>query len=228
MTFEQLLQPLGAGLSHSSLTALGITFLGGVLSSAVCPCTLPVGIGVAGLAGASQVRLRHGGLQISMGFFVGIVLSLTILGALAGRIGTLATESFGRNWALAMAILSLVAAYIAFRWPRMKFEQLTAWRKPGIIGAFSYGVVFSVGTSVAPLLLLLTIAAADGKPERGLLLAFVFGVGRGFPFLVAGVVGSAIIGLTQLGTWSRTIQVVSALALLMVSAYYINVFVELL
>lgn len=40
----------------------------------------------------------------------GIVLNLTILGALAGRLGALLTESFGRYWALGMATVSFVAA----------------------------------------------------------------------------------------------------------------------
>lgn len=228
MTLEEFLQPLSSDLGHSSLTALGITFLGGIMASVVCPCTLPVGIGVAGIAGASQARLRHGGLQISIAFFAGIVISLTVLGALAGRLGALATESFGRNWALAMAIVSFGAALLAFWRPRMKIDTLTAWRSPGVVGTFGYGLVFSLGTSVAPLLLLLTIAAAEGRPEHGLLLAFIFGLGRGLPFLLAGVAGSAITGLTRLGLWSRTIQLVSGAALLIVSVYYANVFVELL
>lgn len=228
MTFEQLLQSLGSDLAQSLLTILGITFLGGILSSAVCPCTLPVGLGVAGLAGASETRLRHGGLQISLAFFAGIVASLTVLGAFAGQLGALATESFGRNWALAMATMSFVAAFVALRWSRIKVDKLIAWRRPGVLGAFGYGIIFSVGTSVAPLLLLLTIAAGQGRAEHGLLLAFVFGLGRGTPFLLAGLAGSAVTGLTRLGVWSRAIQLVSAAALLMVSVYYVNVFVELL
>ncbi len=62
MNLEQFLQPL-AGLSHGTLSALAITFAGGILASAVCPCTLPMGLGVAGLASASESRLRYGGLK---------------------------------------------------------------------------------------------------------------------------------------------------------------------
>jgi len=76
--------------------------------------------------------------------------------------------------------------------------------------------------------LLLTIAAAEGRPEIGLMLAFIFGLGRGLPFLLAGMAGSALTGFTRLGLWSRTIQVVSTAALVTVSAYYANVFVELM
>lgn len=228
MTLEQFLQPLSAGLSHSPVIAFAITFAGGILASAVCPCTVPMGLGVAGLAGASQVQTRYGGLQVSAAFFAGIVISLTALGAVAGRLGALATESFGRDWALGMAILSVIAAALALWWPRIPIDRLTAWRRPGVVGSFAYGVVFSLGTSVAPFLLLLTIAAAEGRPEIGPVLAFIFGLGRGLPFLVAGVAGSVITGFTRLGLWSRTIQVVSAAALLSVSAYYASVFVELM
>jgi len=224
MTLEQFLQPLAG---QGTLAALGLTFLGGIVASGVCPCTVPMGLGVAGLAGASEARSRHGGLQVASAFFAGIVVSLAALGALTGRLGALATEAFGRNWALAMAAASLGAAVIAFWWPRVKIETLTAWRRPGMLGAFGYGLVFSLGTSVAPLLLLLTIAAAQA-PQHALLLAFVFGLGRGFPFLLAGVAGSALTGWTRLGVWSRPIQIASGVALLMVAAYYVDVFVQLL
>lgn len=228
MTLEQFLDWFGPDLGQSALAILTLSLLGGIVASAVCPCTLPVGLGMAGLAGASEARVRHTGLQISLAFFAGIVASLTVLGGFAGRLGALATESFGRNWALAMAIMSFAAALVAFRWSRMKFEALIAWRRPGLLGTFGYGVVFSLGTSVAPLLLLLTIVAAGGKPENGLLIASIFGVGRGLPFLLAGVAGSALTSLTRLGSWSRAIQAVSVAALLIVGIYYTNLFVELL
>jgi cytochrome c-type biogenesis protein len=186
-----------------------------------------MGLGVAGLAGASEATLRRGGVQIAVAFFAGIVAALTVLGAFAGRLGALATESFGRNWALGMAAVSFAAALVAFWWPRMKVDALTAWRRPGVMGAFGYGLVFSLGTSVAPLLLLLTIAAAQG-PQQGVLLAFVFGLGRGFPFLLAGMAGTVITSFTRLGMWSRAVQIGSGVALLIVAGYYADVFVELL
>lgn len=227
MNLEQFLQPL-AELGHSSLTGLAITFVGGILASAVCPCTLPMGLGVAGLASASESRAPHGGLQIAIAFFAGIVISLTVLGALAAQIGVLATESFGRGWALTMVVVSLVAAVVAFWWPRMKIESLRTWRRPGVFGAFGYGLIFSLGTSVAPLLLLLTVAAVQAQKGQGLLLAFVFGLGRGLPFLLAGIAGSSITGFTRLGLWSRPIQIACGVALLGVSFYFANVFVDLL
>lgn len=228
MTLDEFLRQFGSGLDQgSSLLGLGVTFFAGIVASAVCPCTLPVGLGMASAAGASEAQSRQSGWKIAAAFFAGIVINLTLLGVLAGRLGALATESFGRYWALAMAIFSLVAAAFAFWGPRFKVSQLEGWRKPGLTGAFGYGFIFSLGTSVAPLLLLLTVSAAKGSPAQGLLLAFTFGLGRGLPFLVAGVVGSAITGFTRLGTWRGTIQVASGCALLFVSVYYARVFIAL-
>ncbi|MBA3511111.1 cytochrome c biogenesis protein CcdA [Sphingomonas sp.] len=226
MNFSDLLQSLGTG-SHTPLQAALITFLAGVLASAVCPCTVPVGIGLASAASASEAGHRRDGMIVAVAFFVGIVGSLTVLGALAGQLGAMATESFGRSWALVMSLLSLAAAIAALLLPRMGGGRLPQWRRPGAAGAFLYGLVFSVGTSVAPLLLLLTVSAAVANAVGGVVLAFIFGLGRGLPFLLAGVAGSAMSRFLRLHV-SRSLQIVSAAALLFVSGYYGHVYYQLL
>lgn len=228
ITLDQFLSQFGAGLGGGFFLALGVSLLAGILASAVCPCTLPVGLGMASVAGASETESRRRGLKVASAFFAGIVINLTILGALSGRLGELVTESFGRYWALAMAILSLVAALIAFWGPRLRVSQLEAVRRPGLAGAFGYGFIFSLGTSVAPLLLLLTVSAANGRAEYGLLLPFTFGLGRGLPFLVAGLIASAVTGFARLSRWRRAIQLVSGCVLLLVSGYYVDTFRALL
>ncbi len=217
MTLEGFLEQATAGLPHGSLWMLGVAAVGGVLASAVCPCTLPVGLGLAGAAGASETQSRRGGLLISAAFFAGIVINLTILGALAAQLGGILTESFGRYWTLGMAVFSLAAAGLAFWGPRLRPSQLAALRRPGLTGAFAYGFVFSLGTSAAPLLVLLTVAALQGGSPYGLLLAFAFGLGRGLPFLLVGIFAGAVMRLARIGAWRQTIQYVSGAALLFVS-----------
>lgn len=228
MTLEEFLRSFGGSLPHGSFAALGVACVAGIVSSAVCPCTLPMGVGIAGVAGAAEGQSRRRGFLIALSFFGGIVLSLTLLGALAGRLGALLTESFGRYWSLSMALLSLGAALVTFFGARLKVDQLTALRRPGLTGAFGYGFVFSLGTSAAPLLFLLTVAAAQARPEQGLLLAFVFGLGRGLPFLLVGLFAGTVMRLSRLGAWRRTVQVASGCALLFVSAYYARAYVALL
>lgn len=229
MTLESFLQKFGETISNGTfLMVFGVAFLAGIFASAVCPCTLPVGLGMAGVVGASETQSRKSGFAIAVAFFAGIVVNLTVLGALAGRLGAILTESFGRYWALTMAFTSLVAAIIAFRGPRLDVEKLSSLRRPGLAGAFAYGFVFSLGTSAAPLLVLLAIAAGQASTTYGLLLSFAFGIGRGFPFLLVGVFAGALMRVARISLWRRAIQIVSGCALIVVSLYYVRAFVGLL
>ncbi|MCR4300348.1 MAG: hypothetical protein NUV51_01935 [Sulfuricaulis sp.] len=228
MTLEDFLRSFGSSLPEGSLLSLGIALIAGILASGVCPCTLPVGLGMAGVVGASESQTRKAGFLIALAFFLGIVVNLTLLGAVADRLGTILTESFGRYWALAMAVLSFAAAILAFWGPRLSVARLAGLRKPGLAGSFSYGFIFSLGTSAAPLLLLMTVAATQADPGYGAILAFVFGLGRGLPFLIVSLFAGGLIRLTRIGVWRRAIQTVSGCALLFVSFYYTRAFVALL
>lgn len=228
MTLEMFLQRFAAAFAEGSVVAFGVALLAGIVSSGVCPCTVPLGLGVAGMVSASESRSPRSGFVIAASFFAGIVMNLTVLGVLAGHFGALLSEIFGRSWTLAMSMISLVAAIAAFAGPRLKIEQLAALRRPGIAGAFGYGFVFSLGTSAAPLLLLLTVAAATGKPESALALAFGFGLGRGLPFLLVGLFAGVVMRLARLGIWRRAIEVASGCVLLFVAIYYARAFMALL
>ena len=228
MTLDEYFQHFGSGFSGGPLLAIPVALLGGVVAGAVCPCTLPVGFGVAGAAGASEAQSRRSGFMIATAFFAGILVNLTILGALASQLGGILTESFGRYWTLAMALISLLAAILAFWGPRLKSYQLAALRKPGMAGAFLYGFIFSLGTSAAPLLLLLTVAASYAGTAYGVVLSFAFGLGRGLPFLLVGVFAGAITRLARVAFWRRAIQFLSGSALLFLSIYYIRSFMDLL
>lgn len=228
MTLESFFDSFGAGLTEVSFLSLAIALLAGVVSSGVCPCTLPVGLGMAGLVSSNTENKSRSGLLIAVAFFLGILVNLTLLGALAGRLGVILTESFGRYWALMMVFISVVAAVIAFYGPRIRTDRLAALRKPGLGGSFLYGFVFSLGTSAAPLLLLLSVAAATADPLYGLLLAFFFGLGRGLPFLLVGLFAGAVSRLAQLSWLRRSIQIVSGSALLFVGFYYGKVFFDLM
>lgn len=226
MTLEEFLRHF----SHygSPLFVIAILPLAGMVASAVCPCTIPVGIGIAGMAGTSGTQSRRSGFMIATAFFAGIVVNLALLGAISGRLGAILGESFGRYWALTMALVSLIAALLAFRGPRLDFDKLSTMRRPGVLGALAYGFVFSLGTSAAPLLLVLTVAAAHRTAAYGVLLSVAFGIGRGLPFLLVGLFAGAIARFARMQRWRKVIQVLSGTALLFVSVYYARVFTSLM
>ncbi len=227
MSLEHFVQQFSQELANGNLYSLLIAALAGIVSTGVCPCTLPVSIGIAGLVSSNSEKKTNTAFIIALAFFCGIVVCLALLGALAGRLGIFLTETFGQYWALSMALISLIATAVAFYGARLNVAKLTAIRRPGIGGSFLYGLIFSLGTSAAPLLLLLSVAAAKANPFFGFMLALFFGIGRGLPFLIVSISAGAITKFAQL-TWLRkSIQIVSGIALLFVSYYYIKVFIDL-
>ncbi len=210
------------------LFVFAILPLAGIVASAVCPCTVPVGIGIAGIAGTSETQNRRSGFLVAIAFFAGIVVNLAMLGALSGRLGAILSESFGRKWALAMAIVSLAAAFAAFAGPRLPVDRLAGLRRPGLLGTFAYGFIFSLGTSAAPLLLVLTVAAAQHTSGYGALLGVTFGIGRGLPFLLVGLFAGALTRFIRMARWRNVVQILRGSALLFVSGYYAWVFASLL
>lgn len=228
MNLEHFVEQFSKSLTDGSLFSLMIAAFAGIISTGVCPCTLPVGIGIAGLVSSNAEQKSNRGYVIAFAFFCGIVTCLAFLGALAGKLGVFLTERFGQYWALSMALISAIAAVIVFYGPRLNVTRLSALRRPGFGGSFVYGLIFSLGTSAAPLLLLLSVAAANANPFYGFMLAFAFGIGRGLPFLIVSAFAGAVTKFAQLGWLRRSIQIISGLALLFVSIYYIRVYIDLL
>ncbi len=68
--------------------------------------------------------------------------------------------------------------------------------------------------------MVLTVSAAGARADRGVLVAVAFGVGRGLPFLAAGLSGGLVTRFAGLARWHRALQLASGGALLAVAAYY--------
>lgn len=224
MILQDFLKEFTNVFQEGSIVSLGIALIAGIVSSGICPCTLPVGIGFGGYVGSNSVRESKTGFSITFSFFLGIVFCLTILGAIAGYLGIFLNETFGKYWAVAMGIIALIAAGIAFYGPYLRVKRLEKLRKPGIGGSFVYGVIYSLGTAAAPLLLLLSFAAAKANIFYGLILALLFGIGRGIPFLIVGIFASSVSKLAKLSWLRRSIQIISGIALLYLSFYFFRVF----
>lgn len=214
----------GQGLFVAMLLAMGVGFV----ATGVCPCTLPLGAGVAAAASGTESGRRRAGLILVAVFAAGMFTTTAVLGGAAGHVGTLLTVSFGRYWALAMALLTLAAATAAFLGPRLKVAQLERLRRPGLASGFLYGIVFSLGTATAPLLVLLAAAAAHAQPAQGAALGLMFGVGRAAPFLLIGLSAGLLTRFLQSPGRRKIVQGISGCVLLAASLYFGWVFVGFL
>lgn len=166
-------------------------------------------------------------VALSGAFFVGLVLALGVLGTGVALLGRLLTRWRAAS-ALGAAALTLLAGVATLFAPllRRRIPDPDVRQRRGVAGAFAYGILYSVATvttSAGPLVLLLTIAAAIGRPAYGAALSLAYGVGRGLPFLAIGLLaGRLSTWVTRLEPARRTLEVLSGVALLALSAYFVR------
>jgi cytochrome c-type biogenesis protein len=170
---------------------------------------------------------RRRGVALSAAFFLGLVLSLVVLGTLAAVMGRLLTR-WKVAFALGTAAVSLVAGLAALLGPalRRRVPDPNVRRRRGTAGAFVYGLLYSVATittSAGPLMLLLTVATAIGRPAYGAALSLTYAVGRGLPFLLlgffAGAVGGWVAGVER---YRRPAEIASGIALVGLAGYFVR------
>lgn len=177
--------------------------------------------------GSGRVSRNRDGLALSLAFFAGLTLTLTVLGGVASVIGRVLIQWKGA-FALGAAALTFAAGFAALFGPalRRRVPSPEIRQRGGIVGSFLYGALFSVATittSAAPLFLLLTAAAALGRPWYGAALSLAYGVGRGLPFLAVGAFAQRVKDwLGSSGRARRMVEVTSGVALLGLSFYFVR------
>lgn len=170
---------------------------------------------------------RRGAKLLAVLFFVGVTTGLLVLGTAAAYFGRLLVR-WSASFAIATAVISILAGLVALFGPfvRARVPNPEIKKRGGVGGAFVYGLLFTVATittSAGPLMLLLTIAAAVGKPVYGAALSLSYGVGRGLPFLLVGLFAGRIAGwLARLERGRRIAEIVSGVALIAVGAYFLR------
>ena len=228
---------LSNAVAHYPLVALSVAIAGGIFSTSSCPCTLPAVVGIVGYVGSpgdartvvaadARARRRYG-VALSVSFFVGLTLTLTVLGTITAVIGRLLTR-WNAAFALGAAALTFAAGLATLAGPalRKRVPDPAVRQRSGVLGAFAYGVFNSVATittSAGPLLLLLTAAAAVGRPTYGAALSLAYGMGRGLPFLAVGLFAGRIgVWLERVDRARRAVEVVSGVTLLGLSIYFVQ------
>lgn len=156
-----------------------------------------------------------------------MVISLLALGTAAAYLGRLFAR-WNAVFAIGAAAFSLAAGLAAIFGPALRryVPDPEIAKRGGGVGAFVYGLCFSlatVTTSAGPLFLLLTVAAAIGRPAYGALLSLAYAIGRGVPFLLLGLfAGTLGAWLARLDRSRRIAEVVSGLALVGLSFYFVR------
>jgi cytochrome c-type biogenesis protein len=179
---DNLLNTLGDIIQSQGWLAFPVCFLGGIISSA-SPCVLamiPLIIGfVGGYAEGSQKKA----IQYSLMFVLGLTITFTVLGIIAGALGRLFGD-VGTFWYYILPpVVILLGLYLLFA-NRLNFNiglsQKFMPKKKALLGAFLIGLFFGILASpcATPVLgVVLTYAATkqDIVYSGGLLLAYALG-----------------------------------------------------
>lgn len=180
---EGLLSNIGDIIQNQGWLAFPACFLGGIISSA-SPCVLamiPLVIGfVGGYAEGSQKKA----VQYSLVFTLGLTITFTVLGIIAGTMGRLFGDvgSFWNYVLPPVAILLGLQLLGAFKFIKFNIgiSQRFLPKRKALLGAFLMGLSFGIVASpcATPVLAVILTFAAIQKQivySGGLLLAYALG-----------------------------------------------------
>ncbi len=198
-------------------------------ASFINPCVLPLlPAYLSFVSGLSVDEVKKGNRRVVWGtlaFVLGFSAVFTLMGAGFSFAGALVANQ-GLLRIIAGALLIVLGVVIAgLTLPSFLQRDVRPFlaRAPrGPAGALLMGAAFAFGWTpcVGPFLgAILTMAAQGNDPAGGALLLFVYSVGMGIPFLIAGLfVGWALRAFERIRRHMRVIQIVSGVVLVVYGA----------
>ena len=188
----------------SMLLAVPVALLAGLVSF-FSPCVLPLLPGylsfATGLGAAEVIEGRGHRRRTLLGtslFVLGFAAVFVASGALVGGVGARLAQH-QRGISIGVGIVAIVVGLIFAGFLPIGQRELRIHRIPrlGILAAPLLGVVFGVGWTpcIGPALsVVLSLSFNEGSAGRGALLAFVYALGLGIPFILA---GQALVAMTR-------------------------------
>jgi len=221
---------LEATLRDQPLVALVVLF-GAGLATSLTPCVypmIPITAGILGGVGSTR-RSRGRTMALTMVYVLGLALTYSTLGLLAGLSGTLFGTVSSSPWAFfIMGNLLLVFGLALLDVFTLNAPaRLAAWS--GRLASDSVAGVFALGATsglvAAPcgapaFAAVLTFVSTTGSAMLGFLYLFVFSIGLTALLVAVGLFSGNLAALPQGGRWTLWIKRAGGVLLLLMAEYY--------
>ncbi len=211
----------------------GVFFVTGLLLS-FTPCVLPMIPILSGVIVGSKAKHAHHthlhGFLLSLAYVMGMALSYTIAGIVAGLSGSLISQTLQSPWVLGItALLFVLLAFSMFDLYEITLPQslqeklidLSNRQKRGqFAGVFSMGVISALIVSPcvsAPLAGALVIIGKTGQVLLGGVALFALSLGMGMPLLLVGASAGSVVPKT--GHWMILVRNGFGVLMLLMAAY---------
>jgi cytochrome c-type biogenesis protein len=218
-------------LAHNPLLAIGVLFVGGVLTS-LTPCVYPMIpitaaiIGGQSVGGGSKRRVA----ALVAAYVVGLAAVYSALGVLAGMTGTMFGSVSTNPWLyFLMANILILAALtmldvIPFRLPAFLSRPAAAGKGGSIAGTFTMGAVsglVAAPCSAPVMAVVLTWVATTKSGVLGFFYLLSFSLGMCALLVVIGLSAGALATLPRAGVWMLWIKRAFAVIMIGVAEYYL-------
>jgi thioredoxin:protein disulfide reductase len=220
---------ISTAIEKGSWLAFLLVFLGGIATS-LTPCVFPmIPITVSFFGTRSTSKLGRG-FVMSLIYVLGIVITYSILGVIAGATGAafgMIAEHPAVIVAVVLIFLLLAASMFGafeFQLPAFLLTKLSiGTRKKGFLSPLLLGLVlgFIAAPCVGPVLIaILTYIAKKQSILYGFWLMFFFSLGMGVLFIILGTFSGAIKRLPRSGVWMITVKRIFGSIMIAMAIYF--------
>lgn len=222
--------PVGESvLSGGLFLAIPIALLAGLVSFA-SPCVLPLVPGYLGYVSgfASAERAGRGRLVLGVSLFIlGFAVVFVAFGVVFGTAGLLLRPWIDLVTRIAGAIIIVMGLVFVGMFGVMQRTLKPSWKATtGLVGAPLLGVVFALGWTpcLGPTLVAVNAIVLDqGDPWRGGLLAAVYAIGLGVPFLALALgLGWATSSVRWIKRHIRAVNIVGGVLLILIGVLMVS------
>lgn len=207
-----------------------LVFLGGIAVS-FTPCVVPVYILTVNVIGARRTKSVWGRLGLSGVYVLGLALTYTVLGVVAGLTSASMAQAFRNPWVvggIAALFAGMALAYLEiFRLPQAGglAARITGATRSNVLTAFLLGLAGGLiaAPCVGPMLIgILTYISTQRDAWLGFWLMFTFAIGMGLLFVAIGTSTAILDRLRKAGSWGYRLEMVFAVTFLAVALYYLR------